>query len=287
MKVMKRQTASAAVEKYMRLSRTRAERELKAVGYPSADQIIRHAKAKVEWPNSRWDEIRQIAEALEKPAACPSNDSPAPRCRCRRHGKFAVASLLALAFVTVIIGVPESRALAAKVYYSLIRLFDNRLVIQPPSQTPMEHESDSQVADGFASELDEPASSGQEMQTFASLQEFEKATHRVPFSINSRNVIFETSQFVINRRNEEWLYTYYSCGAGTIVTTQVWNIDSDISVLTNDSYQQYTTTTGDTVYYSVDKADGSIYALTQLSDSILMVSAENNVPMESVLQIFK
>lgn len=283
----KKLTTLAAVEKNMRLSRASAERELKTAGYPSADQIIRHAKAKVDWPNSRWDEIRQIADTLEKPAACLSNESAAHRRPCRRHRKLAVAGLLVLAFVTLIIGIPESRAFAIQVYYSVIRLFDNKAVIQPSSQTQTEDESDNQVADDLVSESDEPVSTRHEMQTFVSLQEFEKATQLVPFCVDSHDIIFETSQFMINRRNEGWLYTYYSCGEGTIVTTQVWNIGSDICALTNDSYQLYTTDTGNTVYYSVDKADGSVYALAQLSDSILMVSAEKNVPIESVLQIFK
>ena len=195
--------------------------------------------------------------------------------------------MLVLAFVTLIIGIPESRAFAIQVYYSVIRLFDNKVAIQPSSQTQTEDESDNQVADDLVSESDEPVSTRHEMQTFVSLQEFEKATQLVPFCVDSHDIIFETSQFMINRRNEGWLYTYYSCGEGTIVTTQVWNIGSDICALTNDSYQLYTTDTGNTVYYSVDKADGSVYALAQLSDSILMVSAEKNVPIESVLQIFK
>ena len=125
------------------------------------------------------------------------------------------------------------------------------------------------------------------MRTFTSLQEFEKATGHVPYCLNAPDIIYEISKFLKNRRNEEWLYTYYTCGDGLIVTTQVWNITSDISVLTNDSYQLYTTNTGNEVYYNTDKIDGSVYALAQLSDSILMVSANSIVPLERILQIFE
>ena len=125
------------------------------------------------------------------------------------------------------------------------------------------------------------------MQTFASLQEFEKATGHIPYRLNTSDVTYETSKYQKNRRNEEWLYTYYAYEDGLIVTTQIWNIASGINALTNDSYQLYTTGTGSEVYYSTDKIDGSTCALTQLNDSILMVSADSVVPLERVLQIFK
>ena len=127
----------------------------------------------------------------------------------------------------------------------------------------------------------------QEMQMFASLQEFEKATGHIPYRLNASDVAYETSKYQKTRQNEEWLYTYYTYGDAMIVTTQMWNIVSDISALTNDSYQLYTTSIGNEVYYSTDKIDGSVYALTQLGDSILMVNADSIVPLERILQIFE
>ena len=119
------------------------------------------------------------------------------------------------------------------------------------------------------------------------MQEFEKATGHISYRLNASDVTYETSKYQKNRRNEEWLYTYYAYEDGLIVTTQIWNIASGINALTNDSYQLYTTGTGSEVYYSTDKIDGSTCALTQLNDSILMVSADSVVPLERVLQIFK
>ena len=187
----------------------------------------------------------------------------------------------------LLIFIPESRAFAIQVYHSVVRLFDNRMEIQQPIQTHTSREYDSQIADNFASELEEEHPQKQEMQMFASLQEFEKATGHIPYRLNASDVAYETSKYQKNRRNEEWLYTYYAYGDGLIVTTQIWNIASGINALTNDSYQLYTTGTGSEVYYSTDKIDGSTCALTQLNDSILMVSADSVVPLERVLQIFK
>lgn len=55
----------------------------------------------------------------------------------------------------LLIFIPESRAFAIQVYHSVVRLFDNRMEIQQPIQTHMSREYDSQIADNFASELEE------------------------------------------------------------------------------------------------------------------------------------
>ena len=269
------------------LSRAEAERRLKIEGYPSLEQIIQRTKAKADWPDERWDEIRRIAAAAEKPDALVVNRKTvfAHIRHCNRW--VAAASSLIFVLAVLLIFIPESRAFAIQVYHSVVRLFDNRMEIQQPIQTHTSREYDSQIADNFASELEEEHPQKQEMQMFASLQEFEKATGHIPYRLNASDVAYETSKYQKNRRNEEWLYTYYAYGDGLIVTTQIWNIASGINALTNDSYQLYTTGTGSEVYYSTDKIDGSTCALTQLNDSILMVSADSVVPLERVLQIFK
>lgn len=269
------------------LSRAEAERRLKIEGYPSLEQIIQRAKAKVDWPDERWDEIKEIADTTENPEARIFNNKTVFAHISRRHRRFAVASSLVLVITALLICIPESRAFAIQVYHSVIRLFDNRVEVQQPTQTHVWGEYDSQIANDFASELEEEYPQKQEMQTFTSLQEFEKATGHIPYRLNASDVAYETSKYQKNRRNEEWLYTYYAYGDGLIVTTQIWNIASGINALTNDSYQLYTTGTGSEVYYSTDKIDGSTCALTQLNDSVLMVSANSAVPLERVLQIFK
>ncbi len=269
------------------LSRAEAERRLKIEGYPSLEQIIQRTKAKADWPDERWDEIRRIAAAAEKPDALVVNRKTvfAHIRHCNRW--VAAASSLIFVLAVLLIFIPESRAFAIQMYHSIIQLFDSRVEIQRPTQAHVWGEYDSQIADDFASELEEERPQKQEMRTFASLQEFEKATGHIPYRLNASDVTYETSKYQKNRRNEEWLYTYYTYGDAMIVTTQMWNIVSDISALTNDSYQLYTTSIGNEVYYSTDKIDGSVYALTQLGDSILIVNADSIVPLEHILQIFE
>ena len=269
------------------LSHAEAERRLKIEGYPSLEQIIQRAKAKTDWPDERLDEIRRIAASAEKQNALETNRKTffAHIRHCNRW--VAAASSLILVLAALLVFIPESRAFAVQMYYSVVRLFDNRVGIQQPTQTNTSREYDSQIADDFASELEQEHPQKQEMQTFASLQEFEKSTGHIPYCLNASDITYETSKYQKNRRNEEWLYTYYAYEDGLIVTTQIWNIASGINALTNDSYQLYTTGTGSEVYYSTDKIDGSTCALTQLNDSILMVSADSVVPLERVLQIFK
>ena len=269
------------------LSRAEAERRLKIEGYPSLEQIIQRTKAKADWPDERWDEIRRIAAAAEKPDALVVNRKTvfAHIRHCNRW--VAAASSLIFVLAVLLIFIPESRAFAIQMYHSIIQLFDSRVEIQRPTQAHVWGEYDSQIADDFASELEEERPQKQKMRTFTSLQEFEKATGHIPYRLNASDVAYETSKYQKTRQNEEWLYTYYTYGDAMIVTTQMWNIVSDISALTNDSYQLYTTSIGNEVYYSTDKIDGSVYALTQLGDSILMVNADSIVPLERILQIFE
>ena len=269
------------------LSRAEAERRLKIEGYPSLEQIIQRTKAKADWPDERWDEIRRIAAAAEKPDALVVNRKTvfAHIRHCNRW--VAAASSLIFVLAVLLIFIPESRAFAIQMYHSIIQLFDSRVEIQRPTQAHVWGEYDSQIADDFASELEEERPQKQKMRTFTSLQEFEKATGHIPYRLNASDVAYETSKYQKTRQNEEWLYIYYTYGDAMIVTTQMWNIVSDISALTNDSYQLYTTGTGSEVYYSTDKIDGSTCALTQLNDSVLMVNADSIVPLEHILQIFE
>ena len=285
--MIRKNVNTSSMEGFFSLSRAKAKQRLKREGYPSPDQIIQCARSKIDWPDERWDEIRRAADTAEKPEVRISNNKTVFAHIWQRHRRFAVVSSLVLVLAALLVCIPESRAFAIQAYHSVIRLFDNRLELQQPIQTDAGREHDNQIANDFASELENEQSQRHEMRTFTSLQEFEKATGHVPYCLNAPDIIYEISKFLKNRRNEEWLDTYYTCGDGLIVTTQVWNITSDISVLTNDSYQLYTTNTGNEVYYNTDKIDGSVYALAQLSDSILMVSANSIVHLERILQIFE
>ena len=68
-----KKTKFAPVGEEFILSRTEAKRRLKIEGYPSLEQIIQRAKAKTDWPDERWDEIRRIAASAEKQNALETN----------------------------------------------------------------------------------------------------------------------------------------------------------------------------------------------------------------------
>lgn len=92
------------------LSRAEAERRLKIEGYPSLEQIIQRTKAKADWPDERWDEIRRIAAAAEKPDALVVNRKTvfAHIRHCNRW--VAAASSLIFVLAVLLIFIPESRA---------------------------------------------------------------------------------------------------------------------------------------------------------------------------------
>lgn len=268
------------------LSRAEAERRLKIEGYPSLEQIIQRTKAKADWPDERWDEIRRIAAAAEKPDALVVNRKTvfAHIRHCNRW--VAAASSLIFVLAVLLIFIPESRAFAIQMYHSIIHLFDSRVEIQRPTQAHVWGEYDSQIADDFASELEEEHPQKQKMRTFTSLQEFEKATGHIPYRLNSSDVAYETSKYQKTRQNEEWLFSYYLYKGSEIVTTQLWNPANSIESYTDVSFSEYDIGNDSTVYYTIDKYDHSKYGILQLDDSILTIHATVAISVDEFLELF-
>lgn len=268
------------------LSRAEAERRLKIEGYPSLEQIIQRTKAKADWPDERWDEIRRIAAAAEKPDALVVNRKTvfAHIRHCNRW--VAAASSLIFVLAVLLIFIPESRAFAIQMYHSIIQLFDSRVEIQRPTQAHVWGEYDSQIADDFASELEEEHPQKQKMRTFTSLQEFEKATGHIPYRLNASDVAYETSKYQKNRRNEEWLFSYYLYKGSEIVTTQLWNPADNIENYADESFSEYDIGNDSTVYYTIDKYDQSKYGILQLDNSILTIHTTVAISVDEFLELF-
>ena len=241
---------------------------------------------KADWPDERWDEIRRIAAAAEKPYALVVNHKTvfAHIRHCIRW--VAAASSLIFVLAVLLIFIPESRAFAIQMYHSIIQLFDSRVEIKRPTQAHVWGEYDSQIADDFASELEEEHPQKQEMQMFASLQEFEKATGHIPYRLNASDVAYETSKYQKNRRNEEWLFSYYLYKGSEIVTTQLWNPADNIENYADESFSEYDIGNDSTVYYTIDKYDQSKYGILQLDNSILTIHATVAISVDEFLELF-
>ena len=121
---------------------------------------------------------------------------------------------------------------------------------------------------------------------FASLQEFEKATGHIPYRLNASDVAYETSKYQKNRRNEEWLFSYYLYKGSEIVTTQLWNPANSIESYTDVSFSEYDIGNDSTVYYTIDKYDHSRYGILQLDDSILTIHATVAISVDEFLELF-
>ena len=199
-----------------------------------------------------------------------------------RHRVLAAVCSLVLLLGTIFAFVPEGRAFAAQVYEAIIKIFDNRAEVHTPDRIYAEREYDNSIAEDFALALDNESGQQQETQAFASLQEFEDATGLSAFALDASIYRCEAvDTFTVD--GETQLNVVYSCEYGDVYTTQIWNMSAELSALTNDMYKQYTTSLGRTIYYGVDKLDGSICGLTVMEDSVLFVFASKTVPIEMVL----
>ena len=195
------------------LSRAEAERRLKIEGYPSLEQIIQRTKAKADWPDERWDEIRRIAAAAEKPDALVVNRKTvfAHIRHCNRW--VAAASSLIFVLAVLLIFIPESRAFAIQMYHSIIQLFDSRLEIQRPTQAHVWGEYDSQIADDFASELEEEHPQKQEMQNSETrvVTKAGRAVELQPLEFDVLLTLLKNKNLTVSREqllSDVWGYEY-------------------------------------------------------------------------------
>lgn len=266
------------------LSRSEAAQMLdNEKGYPTVAQIIERAKSKVDWPDERWAEIENMAIIANKRRRGQHGfrGFTLPRLFPRHRILAAVCSFVLL-LGAIFAFVPEGRAFAAQVYEAIIKIFDNRAEVYTPDRIYTEREYDNSIAEDFALALDNESGQQQETQAFASLQEFEDATGLSAFALDTSIYHCEAvDAFTID--GETQLNVVYSCEYGGVYTTQIWNMSAELSALTNDMYKQYTTSLGRTIYYGVDKLDGSICGLTVMEDSVLFVFASKTVPIEMVL----
>lgn len=269
------------------LSRSEAAQMLdNEKGYPTVAQIIERAKSKVDWPDERWAEIENMAIIANKRRRGQHGFSEfiLPHLFPRHRVLAAVCSLVLL-LGAIFAFVPEGRAFAAQVYEAIIKIFDNRAGVHTPDRIYAEREYDNSIAQDFASALDNESGQQQETQAFASLQEFEDATGLSAFALDTSIYHCEAvDAFTID--GETQLNATYSCEYGDVFTTQIWNIITDIGALTNNTYQQYQSNTGRIVNYYIDKMDGSLYAVTSINGSILIITADNTIPLKNFLAIF-
>ena len=269
------------------LSRSEAAQMLdNEKGYPTVAQIIERAKSKVDWPDERWAEIENMAIIANKRRRGQHGFSEfiLPHLFPRHRVLAAVCSLVLL-LGTIFAFVPEGRAFAAQVYEAIIKIFDNRAEVHTPDRIYAEREYDNSIAEDFALALDNESGQQQETQAFASLQEFEDATGLSAFALDASIYRCEAvDTFTVD--GETQLNVVYSCEYGDVYTTQIWNIITDIGALTNNTYQQYQSNTGRIVNYYIDKMDGSLYAVTSINGSILIITADNTIPLKNFLAIF-
>ena len=104
--------------------------------------------------------------------------------------------------------------------------------------------------------------------------------------MNAPDITYETSKYQRNRRNEEWLFSYYQYKGSEIVTTQLWNPADSIENYADESFSEYDIGDGKAVYYAIDKYDQSKYGILQLDDSILTIHTTAVISISEFLELF-
>ena len=274
------------------MSYAEAEKMLRIQGCPTTEHILDKAKSKVNWPDEVWEQAEAIINANKQ-------NKGKPAARKNQHGYhrplYRRGLALTCGFVVLLTGfilfAPAGRAFALQVRQAIIRLFDNRATVEIAEPDYAARTYDQSIAEKYASALDETTnsetSSESSPQEFSCIEDFIKETGYVPYVLDANDYSIESISYSSSPHyGNSLIIQYKSSMGGILVSTQIWDLSTDITTFSDDGFQHYLAQRGNIIYYSIDKTDKSFYGVTVLEDSVLYIGADRSIPLESILALF-
>lgn len=270
------------------MSYAEAEKVLRIEGCPTVEQILEKAKSKANLPNEAWEQADAIIKANGHKNRFTTRQSK----NGVLHRK---ALVLACGFIILLTGfllfAPAGRAFALQVRQVIIRLFNNRAAVEMADPDYAARTYDSSIAEKYASDLDEATkserSSESRSQEFSCIEDFIDETGYSPYVLDVNDYSVESITYASSPHYGNSLTIQYKPSmGGIIVSTQIWDLSTDITTFADGSFAHHIAQHGNIVYYSVDKTDKSFYGVTVLGDSVLYISASDSIPLESILALF-
>lgn len=274
------------------MSYAEAEKMLRIQGCPTTEHILDKAKSKVNWPDEVWEQAEAIINANKQ-------NKGKPAARKTHHGYhrslYRRGLALTCGFVVLLTGfilfAPAGRAFALQVRQAIIRLFDNRATVEIAEPDYVARTYDPSIAEKYESALDETTnsetSSESSSQEFSCIEDFTKETGYVPYVVDANDYTIESITYSSSSHyGNSLIIQYRRSMGGTLISTQIWELSTDITTLSDDGFQHYLAQRGNIIYYSIDKTDKSFYGVTVLEDSVLYIGADRSIPPESILALF-
>ena len=270
------------------MSYAEAEEMLRIQGCPTVEHILNKAKSKVNWPNEAWEQAEAIIKANGHKNRFMTRQS-------KNGVLYRKALVLACGFIILLTGfllfAPAGRAFALQVRQAIIRLFDNRATVEIAEPDYAARTYDQSIAEKYESALDETTnsetSSESSSQEFPCIEDFIKETEYVPYVLDANDYSIESISYSSSPHyGNSLIIQYKSSMGGILVSTQIWDLSTDITTFSDDGFQHYLAQRGNIIYYSIDKTDKSFYGVTVLEDSVLYIGADRSIPLESILALF-
>ena len=274
------------------MSYAEAEKMLRIQGCPTTEHILDKAKSKANWPDEVWEQAEAIINANKQ-------NKGKPAARKTHHGYhrslYRRGLALTCGFVVLLTGfilfAPAGRAFALQVRQAIIRLFDNRATVEIAEPDYAARTYDQSIAEKYESALDETTnsetSSESSSQEFPCIEDFIKETEYVPYVLDANDYSIESISYSSSPHyGNSLIIQYKSSMGGILVSTQIWDLSTDITTFSDDGFQHYLAQRGNIIYYSIDKTDKSFYGVTVLEDSVLYIGADRSIPPELILALF-
>lgn len=274
------------------MSYAEAEEMLRIQGCPTVEHILNKAKSKVNWSDEVWEQAEAIIKANEQnkgKAAARKNQHGYHRPLYRRGLALTCGFIVLL--TSFLLFAPAGRAFTLQVRQAIIRLFGNRVTVEIAEPDYAARTYDQSIAEKYESALDETTnsetSSESSSQEFPCIEDFIKETEYVPYVLDANDYSVESITYSSSPHyGNSLIIQYKSSMGGILVSTQIWDLSTDITTFSDDGFQHYLAQRGNIIYYSIDKTDKSFYGVTVLEDSVLYIGADRSIPPESILALF-
>ncbi len=256
-------------------SKTSAE-EFAAASTLTPEQVLCRAKQHLDLPDAVWEHAQNMLSRQQQrnqPFQYLVEWVRTTIKKIRMHWRQSlvyIAIILALAFFTLI---PAGRTLAQGAFNYVMNVFQNHVKISEQNHTD-NYNIDSSSIDNIEASIVQ----------YGEIEEFISATGYYPIYLSMPG--YECS--TISRENDpidgvSLRTVYIASDNESVVLVQSWHTGNTIDMGSNTDYIETSILGGQQFVYSVDAIDGIYDGVCILSDSVLFVSASQNVDYERVL----
>ncbi|OQB20387.1 MAG: hypothetical protein BWY11_02457 [Firmicutes bacterium ADurb.Bin182] len=264
------------------MSLKQAKVQLAITGYQSFAEMIMSAKARSSLPEEVWAEVDMLIEHVRR------KDQRQKKIiwTLQRHRRLALACLCILLIIGFFVFIPSGRTIARKLYNMIVRMSENRVIIEDEYGTGPRIEFEGDAVAPKIPHSPEPSKS--DRIKFNSLEEFVAATGFNPIIYDPAFAQIESITAMPDGSQGYTVDMVYSTmdGGHYAIIHQIWlnGAPSDVSIYTQDGEHFEKKILSDTtIFCTIDHSDNTFSGIAWFRNTEIIISAEQADDYENLL----